>query len=919
MKPHSRSPRIRPVFNLLGVLALLCALVGARNAFAAPPTQASRAVNLDMLFIGAHPDDEASGLSTYGQWNEYDGVRAGVITITRGEGGGDAVGPEEGPALGLLREAEERRAVARAGITNIYNLDKVDFYYTVSSPLTEQIWGAQETLEKVVRVVRMTRPEMIVTMNPSPSPGNHGNHQYAARLAVEAFYAAADPNMFPNQIRNEGLQPWRARNLYRSGASGTGPTGLECPSTFTPTEATDNVYGIFSGRPSTKYGRTWAQVEREAQREYASQGWSVFPDMPTDPSRLACDRFTMIDSRVPFTAGNTAILAMLEGALRPAEGGLPLGTEFYLTTDVFDVTAGRPFNVVAHARNVGNALRNAAVTLELPAGWTSSGNGQLGTLSGGRERTTSFTVTPAPNAAVNTRVRIGARLQAGAMRGTTNEVVQVVPPVRGTLQPLPQVAQFREWVQSVGSPQLDNLIKPVLSLGVGETRAVRVDLRNNSDQPQSGSVALNLPAGFTADAATKPFDTLAAGTTGSVTFQVSNRDTSLKTSNEGGAEGDYNFTIATTTAGITGTQQAALNLVPVTTIPQASTAPTVDGTEGTDEYGSTSIDLSRRWEGSAPDNTADASGSAKLAWHDDALYFLVKVNDDVLGTVLQPNDAKRHWRTDSVEIAIDPRGGSENTSTTFKVGIFPTTADPANGNPAAAYRDADNRQGPAAETAPGMQVRATLNQPYTGYTLEVKIPLAVLPAALDPGRVGLNVFIYDSDTQNLTGQTRLGWSTWGGVQGDPYRWGHAALAGYTPPAGRSAEPAAPVIPMDVTRSVTSPQSIMQSATDRVPLAGGPPAPANALRIVDGPFLSGNTLTVYVRANATGKANLFAWGADRTIGVADVTLTNNRVTFVRWQLDDARSEVLRNGGMVVIGFEADRGGTMSLAANISTRR
>ena len=73
-----------------------------------------------MLFIGAHPDDEAFRLSTYGQWNEYDDVTTGVVTITRGEGGGNAVGPEEGPALGLIREARgaARRRHAPASPTS---------------------------------------------------------------------------------------------------------------------------------------------------------------------------------------------------------------------------------------------------------------------------------------------------------------------------------------------------------------------------------------------------------------------------------------------------------------------------------------------------------------------------------------------------------------------------------------------------------------------------------------------------------------------------------------------------------------------------------------------------------------------------------------------------------------------------------
>ena len=200
------------------VLAVLAAAAGSVALALTGAGAAQAAVDLDVLFVGAHPDDEAGGLSTYGAWAEEYGLRTGVITVTRGEGGGNAVGPEEGPPLGLLREAEERRAVARAGIRNVYNLDKVDFYYTVSAPLTQEIWRERDALERVVRVVRATRPEVIVTMNPSPSPGNHGNHQQAARLAVEAFDRAADPSAYPAQLRRERLRPWRAARLFRSGA-----------------------------------------------------------------------------------------------------------------------------------------------------------------------------------------------------------------------------------------------------------------------------------------------------------------------------------------------------------------------------------------------------------------------------------------------------------------------------------------------------------------------------------------------------------------------------------------------------------------------------------------------------------------------------------------------------------------------------
>src|SRR5690606_10698568 len=134
------------------------------------------------------------------------------------------------------------------------------------------------------------------------------------------------------------------------------------------------------------------------------------------------------------------------------------------------------------------------------------------------------------------------------------------------------------------------------------------------------------------------------------------------------------------------------------------------------------------------------------------LYVVVHVTDDIAGTAVEPTDCKRHWRTDSVEIALDPRGTSENTSTTFKAAILPHTTD----NAPCYERDADNRQGPGEETAPGMEIAATSHEDGSaGYTVETRIALADLPAAVDPERLGLNLFVYDSDTQDLTGQTRI--------------------------------------------------------------------------------------------------------------------------------------------------------------------
>ncbi|MGR6920636.1 sugar-binding protein [[Actinomadura] parvosata] len=950
----TRSPLATRALAAAAALTLTLAL--APTTPAAAVAGAAAAVDLDALFIGAHPDDEAFTLSTLGQWSEDHDVRTGVVTVTRGEGGGNAVGPEEGPALGLLREAEERSAVGKAGIGEVFNLDDVDFYYTVSAPLTDQVWGG-DTLEKVVRLVRTTRPEILLTMDPAPTPGNHGNHQEAARLAVEAFYAAADPKRFPEQISREGLRPFAPARLLTGGARGTSQPGPDCASTFRPANPAQNVFGVWSGRPSPSRGKTWAAVEREAQRVYASQGWAGFPDVPADPAQLTCDFFTQVDARVPFpepgTPAAAAPTAILDGALTRPNGSAPLGTRLSLRTSTFDVRPGTPFTVeVAAQAPPRESLGRSSVALRLPEGWKAGpanaddaratgpantpavqtgtthtsgaptspaptdssrpdssrpdssrpdssrsvaapGTIELGKLPAGRGGTARFTVTP-PSQAPLGRARIGAVLTTERGGGYTDRQVEVGRSVRAAQQPLPQVAQFEKWTTEVGVPHLRGLVTPVLTLPSGGTRQVGVVVTNVSDTTRSGTVRMDLPPGFTADRAEAPYTGLAPGASTTLPFTVTNADPTLKTSNEGG---DYTYTLTTTAEDGATTSRPALELVPATSVPQASAAPTVDGAESDGEYGGAALDISRLWEGTACSSAADCSGSAKLTWHDDTLYVLVHVRDDVLGTRLAASDCKRHWRTDSVEITLDPRGTSENTSTTFKTAVLPVTAE----GPPCHLRDADNRQGPGEETAPGMRVASKVAAGE--YTVELSIPLEVLPGAVDPAHLGLNILVYDSDTQDRTGQTRIGWSTWGGVQGDPYRWGVATLPGYQPPPGRPTTPPDPIIPDTALSSLDSPQSLEQSVRIHVP-PSGPAAPPSQTAQAVSASAARDTVRVTLRTTSRGEAHLFVRDTRGTAGSRAVKIPTRGTTTVTIPL----TRSLSARPTVVTGWQAPSGGT-----------
>jgi hypothetical protein len=165
----------------------------------------------------------------------------------------------------------------------------------------------------------------------------------------------------------------------------------------------------------------------------------------------------------------------------------------------------------------------------------------------------------------------------------------------------------------------------------------------------------------------------------------------------------------------------------------------------------------------------------------------------------------------------------------------------------------------------------TLNHTYSGggYNLEVKIPMSVLPAAVDPERMGLNITPYDNDDNTAdTGSTvlrhtdqstRLAWSTFGSVQSDPYRWGLATLPGYTPPPDRPTTPADPNVSNPNLNGAESPQTIAQSARDGVPISGRPPSDRLRIRDVE---LGRRAVELDLTATGRGTARIYLWTGEK---------------------------------------------------------
>ena len=194
-----------------------------------------------VLYVTAHPDDENNGVLV--QLNRGRGLDTSLLTITRGDGGQNEIGPELFQALGVLR-TEELAAIHRYDGAAQYFTRAYEFGYSFSVEETFEKWGREETLRDVVRVVRMVRPDVILTL-PLEAPGGGQHHQAAARLAVEAFRAAADPSRFPEQIA-EGLRPWQARKVYQGGVGGGSELDKEARAVAVDTSGYDPLLGMSS-------------------------------------------------------------------------------------------------------------------------------------------------------------------------------------------------------------------------------------------------------------------------------------------------------------------------------------------------------------------------------------------------------------------------------------------------------------------------------------------------------------------------------------------------------------------------------------------------------------------------------------------------------------------------------------------------
>jgi LmbE family N-acetylglucosaminyl deacetylase len=233
--------QVRPIYDM-GAAGLTRVLQGLQ-------TTAS------VLHTGAHPDDEDSAFIARAARGDH--ARVAYVSLNRGEGGQNIIGPELFDALGVIRTEELLQARRLDGAEQFFG-HTFDYGFSKSRAEAAMKWGEHDTLGDYVRVIRMFRPLVVYSRFTGTPTDGHGHHQEAGYLTPLAYKAAADPGEFPEQLR-EGLRPWQAKKLYH------GNFGNVRPDPAVP------MLQVQEGLMDPAAGRTYAEISYEGRSQHKTQ------------------------------------------------------------------------------------------------------------------------------------------------------------------------------------------------------------------------------------------------------------------------------------------------------------------------------------------------------------------------------------------------------------------------------------------------------------------------------------------------------------------------------------------------------------------------------------------------------------------------------------------------------------------------
>jgi LmbE family N-acetylglucosaminyl deacetylase len=212
-----------------------------------------------VLYIAAHPDDENTRFLSYSNYGKL--LRTGYLSLTRGDGGQNLIGDEQGDLLGILRTQELLQARNLDGAEQFFTR-AIDFGYSKTPEETFNKWGKEEILSDVVWVIRKFRPDVIVTRFPITGEGRHGQHTASAILALDAFNISNDVNAFPEQLKF--VEPWQPKRIFwNAWTPALKSMGID----------SDTLIKINLGEYSKLLGRSYTEISAESRTMHKSQGF----------------------------------------------------------------------------------------------------------------------------------------------------------------------------------------------------------------------------------------------------------------------------------------------------------------------------------------------------------------------------------------------------------------------------------------------------------------------------------------------------------------------------------------------------------------------------------------------------------------------------------------------------------------------
>jgi LmbE family N-acetylglucosaminyl deacetylase len=269
-----------------------------------------------VLMIVAHPDDEDGPLLT--RLSRGLGVRTTLFTLTRGEGGQNMMSADDDGALGLIRTNELLQADRFYGATQLWGTE-ADFGFSKTQEESFAKWGLQRVLYDAVLAVRRVRPQIIVSTFVGGVSDGHGHHQVAGEIAQAVFSTAGDPHIFPEQMKEYGVEPWQPLAVYSmepfalitDGKIFDYATGKWSPARFKNYVTGEWTEGALSsdstldvGTLDLALGRSYVQIARQGWGEQKSQNGGANPAL-SGPATTSYHLWAAIPS-AQATAGSSA-------------------------------------------------------------------------------------------------------------------------------------------------------------------------------------------------------------------------------------------------------------------------------------------------------------------------------------------------------------------------------------------------------------------------------------------------------------------------------------------------------------------------------------------------------------------------------------------------------------------------------------